>query len=244
MFAAIMLGIGVGVPSADAQSGAPEPAGATGAAASDAGVSGAIEQKLFAVAGAADRALPRKSARTRARRRRKSFSPVIGADVPPMIELYELPDDALADVPAAKLYKYTMVQDKVVVVDPTKMRVIDVIGPERQNQASNRTARLLRRAFLPACDDRLGQHVEIGAHEKGLAAALAVIAVVGVDHGAHRRDAGRHRMRRSDRPVRPGRWRRSADRQRPHGRCIRLPSAPAAGSPRSFAAPTSSRAGG
>lgn len=46
-----------------------------------------------------------------------------------MIELYALPDDAIADSPAAKLYRYTMVQDRMVLVDPTKMRVIDVIGP-------------------------------------------------------------------------------------------------------------------
>ena len=59
----------------------------------------------------------------------KDFSPVIGADVPPMIELYTLPDEAVAGVPAAKLYKYTMVENKVVLVDPTKMRVVDVIGP-------------------------------------------------------------------------------------------------------------------
>jgi hypothetical protein len=59
----------------------------------------------------------------------KDFSPVIGGDVPPMIKLYALPDDAVASIPAAKIYKYTMVENKVVVVDPTKMRVIDVIGP-------------------------------------------------------------------------------------------------------------------
>jgi hypothetical protein len=41
-----------------------------------------------------------------------------------------LPDDVLAANPAAKFYKYTMVQDQVVLVDPTHMRVIDVIGPK------------------------------------------------------------------------------------------------------------------
>jgi hypothetical protein len=46
-----------------------------------------------------------------------------------MIELYMLPDEAVAGVPAAKLYKYTMVEGKVVLVDPTNMRVVDVIGP-------------------------------------------------------------------------------------------------------------------
>ena len=59
----------------------------------------------------------------------RRFTAVVGADVPPMIELYALPDDAVADNPAIKLYKYTMVQDQVVLVDPTKMRVIEVIGP-------------------------------------------------------------------------------------------------------------------
>ncbi len=54
---------------------------------------------------------------------------MVGADVPPMIELYTLPDDTLARIPAIKPYEYTMVQNKVVLVDPTRMRVIDVIGP-------------------------------------------------------------------------------------------------------------------
>jgi hypothetical protein len=121
--AAAMLGLGVGVPHAGAQSG-----GATGAAAGDAGVSGAIEQKLL-LSAAQRSALYREVSQDKSKTAPKNFSPVIGADVPPMIELYALPDDTLADVPAAKLYKYTMVQDEVVVVDPTKMRVIDVIGP-------------------------------------------------------------------------------------------------------------------
>jgi Protein of unknown function (DUF1236) len=59
------------------------------------------------------------------------FPAEIGAAVPPMINLYALPDDIVAGNPSAKLYEYTMVQDKVVLVDPTKMRVIDTIGPQR-----------------------------------------------------------------------------------------------------------------
>lgn len=57
------------------------------------------------------------------------FSTAVGAEVPPMIELYMLPDDILAQNPAAKFYKYTMVQDRVVMVDPTNMRIVAVIGP-------------------------------------------------------------------------------------------------------------------
>ncbi len=57
------------------------------------------------------------------------FPVAIGAEVPPMINLYALPDDIVAGIPAAKLYGCTMVEDKVVLVDPTRMRVVDTIGP-------------------------------------------------------------------------------------------------------------------
>ncbi len=59
------------------------------------------------------------------------FATTVGAEVPPMIELYMLPDDILAQNPATKFYKYTLVQDRVVLVDPTNMRVVAVIGPSR-----------------------------------------------------------------------------------------------------------------
>jgi hypothetical protein len=58
------------------------------------------------------------------------FATNVGAEVPPMIELYTLPDDILANDPVTKLYKFTRVDDQVVLVDPTNMRIIDVIGPK------------------------------------------------------------------------------------------------------------------
>jgi Protein of unknown function (DUF1236) len=58
------------------------------------------------------------------------FATHIGADVPPMIELYALPDEILANNPVTKLYKFTRVDDQVVLVDPVHMRVIAVIGPK------------------------------------------------------------------------------------------------------------------
>ncbi len=58
------------------------------------------------------------------------FATDVGADVPPMIELYALPDAVVANDPMTKLYKFTRVDDKVVLVDPTRMRVIAVIGPK------------------------------------------------------------------------------------------------------------------
>ena len=59
------------------------------------------------------------------------FSAAVGTEVPPMIELYTLPDDILTTNPVTKSYKYTMVQDQVVIVDPINMHAIAVIGPKR-----------------------------------------------------------------------------------------------------------------
>jgi hypothetical protein len=116
-FAGIMLGCA----GAFAQQVQPSPGG-------DAGLSGAIEQKLL-LTREQRAAIYREVSKDKSKSAPSEFSPVVGADVPPMIELYALPDDALAQIPAAKLYKYTMVQNKVVLVDPTRMRVIDVIEP-------------------------------------------------------------------------------------------------------------------
>lgn len=56
-----------------------------------------------------------------------SFVAQVGAPVPPAIELHLLPDDVLANVPAAKVVKYTVVKNQLVLIDPTTMRVVDVI---------------------------------------------------------------------------------------------------------------------
>jgi Protein of unknown function (DUF1236) len=60
----------------------------------------------------------------------RRFAAHVGADVPSTIELYPLPDDIQANSPETELYKFTGVDDEVVLVDPTKMRVIAVIGPK------------------------------------------------------------------------------------------------------------------
>ena len=117
-----LCGASVGAIDAAAQSTPPGPPG------NDTGISGAIEQKLI-LTPAQRTAIYEQGSKDKSKVAPKDFAPVIGADVPPMIELYMLPDEAVAGVPAAKLYKYTMVEGKVVLVDPTKMRVVDVIGP-------------------------------------------------------------------------------------------------------------------
>ena len=101
---------------------------ATNSAGSDTGLRGAIQQKPL-LSSEQRSAIYAEVIKDPSKSSPQHFSAVVGADVPPMIELYALPDDATTIVPAAKLYKYTMVDDKVVVVDPTKMRIVDVIGP-------------------------------------------------------------------------------------------------------------------
>jgi hypothetical protein len=54
-----------------------------------------------------------------------NFQAAVGQPVPPSIELYVLPSDAQS--PELRGLKYTMFQNQVVLIDPTTMRVVDVI---------------------------------------------------------------------------------------------------------------------
>jgi hypothetical protein len=56
-----------------------------------------------------------------------NFRASIGAPVPPSIELYALPPEAVANAQAASSYRYTMVNNQVVLVDPLTMQVVDII---------------------------------------------------------------------------------------------------------------------
>lgn len=56
-----------------------------------------------------------------------NFVAAVGAPVPPTIQLDVLPDAALAVVPEAKIIRYATIQNQVVLVDPTTMRVVDIL---------------------------------------------------------------------------------------------------------------------
>lgn len=58
---------------------------------------------------------------------KRDFPAQVGAEVPPSLELYSLPDDAIMQAPVVKLFRVVVLGDKVVLVDPTTMRVVDVI---------------------------------------------------------------------------------------------------------------------
>lgn len=74
---------------------------------------------------------------------------------------------------------------------------VDGRGSAKENMAKELSAppRLPRARFWPDFDqviDGSWECVEIGAHEKGFAGALAEQPVMCIDHGPHRIDAGWH----------------------------------------------------
>lgn len=52
----------------------------------------------------------------------------VGVQLPASIALRILPDTALAQAPATKTVQYTVIGTQVVLVDPTNMRVVDIIN--------------------------------------------------------------------------------------------------------------------
>jgi len=57
----------------------------------------------------------------------RGIVPIVGAPVPPSAALRDLPDQAALGTAGDGLLKYAMVADEIVVVDPIRMRVVDVI---------------------------------------------------------------------------------------------------------------------
>jgi hypothetical protein len=87
---------------------------------------GAVSQPL-ALTAAQRSAIYNAVVRERARPSTTAIPVTVGAPVSPSVELAELPEQTAADNPWAMFLKYAMVDDDIVVVDPIKMRVVDVI---------------------------------------------------------------------------------------------------------------------
>ena len=177
----------------------------------------------------------------------RRFAANVGADVPPMIELYTLPDDILANNPDSEAIQvhshrrsggaggpasHARGGGDRAAGQPRNSSMIDLTAVPRRGGIKRaahfaKSAERLPRGVLGGRDHRLGQHIQIGAHEERLAGTFAVITIVGVDHGAHRASGRKASNRRSDRRV----WRprfvavaRIGDDVR--ARCNRLPSVP------------------
>jgi hypothetical protein len=55
------------------------------------------------------------------------FNAAVGSAVPASVNTYPLPRQAARDVPAAKPYRYAMLQDKVLIVNPSDKKIADVV---------------------------------------------------------------------------------------------------------------------
>ena len=56
-----------------------------------------------------------------------SLSVAIGAQVPASTQIYTLPDAVVADLPELRSYRFTVVNDTLLLIDPTSMRVVEII---------------------------------------------------------------------------------------------------------------------
>lgn len=57
----------------------------------------------------------------------------VGAPVPPSVQLYKLPDEAMTNIPVMRAYQYTVYAEDVLIVDPANRRVVDVIRKSQTN---------------------------------------------------------------------------------------------------------------
>jgi hypothetical protein len=55
------------------------------------------------------------------------FNATVGQAIPSGISTYPLPRQAARDVPAVKPYRYAMLQDKVLLVNPADKKIADVV---------------------------------------------------------------------------------------------------------------------
>jgi hypothetical protein len=55
------------------------------------------------------------------------FNAAVGTAIPSTVSTHPLPRQAARDVPAAKPYRYAMLQDKVLIVNPSDHKIADVV---------------------------------------------------------------------------------------------------------------------
>jgi hypothetical protein len=56
------------------------------------------------------------------------FNPAVGTAIPGGVNTYPLPRQAARDVPAVKPYRYAMLQDKLLIVNPSDQKIADVVS--------------------------------------------------------------------------------------------------------------------
>jgi hypothetical protein len=66
-------------------------------------------------------------ARDRLQAAEPAFSVTLGARVPEAVELQEIPSAVVAEVPTVRRYRYMVVNNEVVLVDPATSQVVEII---------------------------------------------------------------------------------------------------------------------
>jgi len=87
---------------------------------------GGVTQKL-ALTAAQESAIYNAAVRQKVPSSSRGITPIVGSPVLPSVPLFDLPSAANIEAAELRFLKYAMVEDKVVVVDPIQMRVVDVI---------------------------------------------------------------------------------------------------------------------
>jgi Protein of unknown function (DUF1236) len=55
------------------------------------------------------------------------FTAAVGTAIPDSVNTYRLPRQAARDVPAVRPYRYAMLQDKLLIVNPSDKKIADVV---------------------------------------------------------------------------------------------------------------------
>ncbi len=74
------------------------------------------------------RTIYRTIVRERVRPARPTVEYRVGTRVPESVQLYAVPQDVAVEVPAIRSYKYMVVNDRVVLVDPATSEVVDELA--------------------------------------------------------------------------------------------------------------------
>jgi hypothetical protein len=90
------------------------------------GARGSITQKL-ALTAVQKSAIYNAAVRQKVPSASRGITAVVGSPVLPSVPLFDLPSAANVEAGQIRFLKYAMVEDNVVVVDPIRMRVVDVI---------------------------------------------------------------------------------------------------------------------
>lgn len=59
------------------------------------------------------------------------FNAAVGTAVPSAVSTYPLPRQARRDVPAVRPYRYAMMQDKLLIVNPSDHKIADVVARQK-----------------------------------------------------------------------------------------------------------------